>query len=382
MVQQRIGIFAHSTNPRGGVVHALHLAEELCASGQDATLLAPALPGATLFRTPRCRFIPIPARPVVGVAAMVALRIDEIARFLQRSDAPKFDIHHAQDPISANALADLAQQGVTSGFIRTVHHLDTYTDDRLNAWQDRAVRTATSLCCVSRLWQERLKQRYGRDAFNVSNGVDTKRFTPMPENPALRARLGVPAGRILLAIGGVEGRKNTLNILRAFQRLHTHTPNVRLLIAGGASLLDHGAAQAAFAAAFAEIPSAHAVHLAGVVADTDMPALYHMADALVFPSRDEGFGLCAVEAMASGKPVIVSNCPPFTEHFSPEDALFTNPDDPMSIEHSMMQALEPATAQRLRTRGPIVATRFGWHDVARRHVPIYNTFATQEQIDA
>jgi glycosyltransferase involved in cell wall biosynthesis len=86
--------------------------------------------------------------------------------------------------------------------------------------------------------------------------------------------------------------------------------------------------------------------------------------------------------MASGKPAIVSNRPPFIEHFSPEDALFTNPDDPVSIERSMLQALDPATAQRLRARGPIVATRFGWHDVARRHVPIYNAFATQERIDA
>jgi glycosyltransferase involved in cell wall biosynthesis len=192
----------------------------------------------------------------------------------------------------------------------------------------------------------------------------------------------VPAGRILLAIGGVEGRKNTLNILRAFQRLHTNAPDVQLLIAGGASLLDHGAAQAAFAAAFAETPAAHAVHLAGVVADADMPALYHMADALVFPSRDEGFGLCALEAMASGKPAIVSDRPPFTEHFSADDAIFTNPDDPICIEQAMMQALDPATAQSLRARGPIVAARFRWHHVAQRHMPIYNAFAMQELIDA
>jgi glycosyltransferase involved in cell wall biosynthesis len=155
-----------------------------------------------------------------------------------------------------------------------------------------------------------------------------------------------------------------------------------LLIAGGATLLDHGATRAEFDAAFAATPAADAVHLAGVIDDADMPALYRLADALVFPSRDEGFGLCALEAMASGCPAIVSNRPPFTEHFSPDDALFTNPDDPMSIEATMHLALDPARSETLRTRGPETAARFGWHHVAKAHLPLYEAFATQELMDA
>jgi glycosyltransferase-like protein len=382
----RIGIFAHSTNPRGGVVHALHLAEALCDAGREATLLAPTLPGGDLFRAPRCRFIPIPARPVVGVAAMVAQRIAEIGAFLRQPGAPRFDIYHAQDPISANALADLTSAGVIGGFVRTAHHLDTYTDPRLAAWQDRAVIEAAQLCCVSDLWQARLWQRYGRTATNVGNGVDLARFGQSSDTADLRARLGLPpklaTGRVLLVIGGIEARKNTLNVLRAFQLLYAARSDVRLLIAGGATLLDHGAERARFAEAFAATQAADAVHLAGIIADADMPALYRLADALVYASRDEGFGLCPLEAMAAGRPVILSARPPFTEHFTAADAVFTDPDDPAAIADAMHQALDKEVAERLGRRGPGIAGRFGWDRVAASHMPIYDAFAKQEHLNA
>ena len=207
---------------------------------------------------------------------MVAQRIGEVTRFLTAPGAPHFDIHHAQDPITANALADLTQAGTIRRFIRTMHHLDHFDDPRLAAWQDRAIRAAAHLCCVSQLWQTRIRQMFDREAETVGNGVDTNRFspTPGPSDTDLRARIGLPeTGRVLLAVGGVEPRKNTLNILRAFQLLHATNPDVRLLIAGGATLLDHSAHRAAFETIFATSSAADAVHLAGIVDDSDMPAL-------------------------------------------------------------------------------------------------------------
>jgi glycosyltransferase involved in cell wall biosynthesis len=88
--------------------------------------------------------------------------------------------------------------------------------------------------------------------------------------------------------------------------------------------------------------------------------------------------LCALEAMACGIPAIVANRAPFTEHFSAEDCLFTNPDDPTAIAAAMRQALSPHIATRLRRRGPMIAARFGWDRVAASHAPLYTAFADRE----
>ena len=60
-----------------------------------------------------------------------------------------FDVLHAQDGIGANALADLCDASAIGGFVRTVHHLDTFADARVMAWQARAFRRASQVLCVS-----------------------------------------------------------------------------------------------------------------------------------------------------------------------------------------------------------------------------------------
>ncbi len=370
----RIAILAHSTNPRGGVVHAMQLAEALCATGHDATLLAPDVTGRGFFRAPRCPTVLIPARPEAGLAAMVQRRIGEIAGFLSAPGSPSFDVHHAQDPITANALADLSQAGLIGGFVRTVHHLEWFDDPRLDAWQARGMRAAARIGVVSRLWQDRLRREHGLDAWLLGNGVDTERFSPAPDGreAALRHRLGLDeAAPVILALGGIEARKNTLGTLRGFLRLRQTFPSLRLVIAGGATLLDHTTYRARVEAALRAVPDPNAVVLAGIVADADMPALYRIADVLCCPSVVEGFGLCPLEALACGRPAVVSAIAPFTEHFGPDDVLWTDPSDPEAIAHALEAALEPATSRLFRRQGPAVARRFRWDSVAKAHVSFH-----------
>ncbi len=109
------------------------------------------------------------------------------------------------------------------------------------------------------------------------------------------------AGPVLLCVGGVEERKNSIRILEAFSQLRAIHPAAQLVIAGGASVLDHKAYHRQFQAAIDQsgLPSGAVIHT-GVLADADMPCLYRLADALVFASIREGFGLVVLEAMASG----------------------------------------------------------------------------------
>jgi len=204
--------------------------------------------------------------------------------------------------------------------------------------------------------------------------VDPFRYSPQADGSEaeLRRRFGLGAGPVFLSVGGVEARKNTVRILQAFAEIHRARPDARLVIAGGASLLDHHTYQAAFGRELTALgEGASAVSLLGPIADPDMPGLYRLASALVFASVKEGFGLCVLEAMASGTPVIVSRIAPFVDYLDPSDALWCDPNDSSSIAAAMRQSLRPDVASSLRAGGPLVAARFAWRDVAERHLPVY-----------
>jgi glycosyltransferase-like protein len=376
----RIAILAHSTNPRGGVVHALELGDALCRIGHEATVHAPDASGAGFFRPTRCATVSVAASPVDrDVTAMVETRVVDYLRHFEVPSHRHFDVWHAQDGISGNALATLRDRDLIRGFARTVHHVDTFADPRLSALQTRAIASADRLFVVSHLWRDWLTKEYGGIPHLVGNGVDTERFSPARDDrdTALQAELKLPPGaRGFLAIGGVEKRKNTIAILEAFRIVRATCPAACLVIAGGASLLDHDAYQAEFAAALAAsgLPE-RAVIRTGPLPQAQMPALYRAADALVFPSVKEGFGLVVLEAMASGVPVVTSRIPPFTEYLDDGDVAWCDPGDAASIAGAMMATVEEPGRDALIARGFVVAARHDWSRVAQAHLPAYEALA-------
>ena len=375
MNRLRVAILTHSVNPRGGVVHALELGSALTRLGHEAVVHAPDPKGHGFFRPASCSTVAVPASVASNdVFAMATQRIADYVDHFGVAANRRFDVFHAQDSISANALATLRQRGLVGGFARTVHHLDTFDDARLSALQGRAVVSADAHFVVSQLWRETLAARYALDATMVGNGVDTERYSPVPDgrDTVLRDRLRLGAGPIILAIGGVEERKNTVRIVSAFCRLRAARPSAQLVIAGGASLLDHRPYRAQFEAAWrASGMPEDAVILTGPVTEHEMPALYRAADALAFPSVKEGFGLVAIEAMASGLPVILSQIRPFSDHIPVPAALWCDPLCIRSIADAMEAALDPPRRRHLIAEGLRVAARHRWTDTAQAHLETY-----------
>jgi len=382
-----IALLTHSTNPRGGVVHVLELGRALMALGHAVTLIAPAAPGQAFFRETPCR-VELATVPEVGAGSRVsppagadlaetvrrriaALRA-HLAALLQRE---RFDILHAHDGIGANALADLVQQAAIGGYLRTVHHVDRYGDARVQAWEERSIRAAARVLCVSALWCQRLRDEYGVDAEQVPNGVDLIRYTPHADTRDLQVaqRYGIRSGRpVVLTVGGIEARKNTRRLLQALLLLRQRLPRAQLVVAGGASLLDHSAETTAFraeaAAAGLAIGRGEAIVLTGPLPDADMPALYRTADVLAMPSLLEGFGLAALEALACGTPAVVSRIAPFTEHFLDDGDVHWA--DPLASP-SIADALQRAVAQGRLREPPAVCRRFAWARSAERHEALY-----------
>lgn len=401
----RIALLMHSLNPRGGVVHTLELADALVQLGHAVTVIAAGRPEQTLFRPTLAQLSVAPLGELPdALVPMVGARMRAVAAHLRGLNLGAFDVLHSQDSITANALADLQDEGRIEGFVRTVHHLDTFDAPQLTAWQARGVHAAKQLLCVSAVWHDVLAREWGRSAHRVGNGVNLGRYTAdhgeaqHASDAAVLQRLGVsPRTPYWLAVGGVEARKNTARLLQAFALVHASmpaslpaSPRPRLVIVGGASLLEHAQAQAAFDAVRQAHgmapgqPHADSVLLTGPVPDGVLPALYRQAIALAMPSVKEGFGLVAIEAMACGTPAIVSRMAPFTEHLQPHEAFWADPLDVPSIatalrdtwhlhQHPEQRIARARHAQQARQ----VASRFDWHASAQQHLRIYHHTQTQ-----
>jgi glycosyltransferase-like protein len=378
MSRPRIAVLAHSTNPRGGVVHALELGDALTRLGYAATVLAPDVTGVGFFRSTSCATVCVPASPAGrDMTAMVETRAAAYVRYFEPAENRRFDVWHAQDGISAHALATLKERGLIHAFARTVHHVDAFEDERLRALQRRGIAAADHLFVVGRVWRDWLRREFNRDAHYVGNGVDQRRFSSLRDetDAKLRAQLDLPVGApVFLAIGGIEERKNAIRLLQAFQTVRLQHPAARLVIAGGASLLDHNAYQARFAGVLAHCgATGAAVIRTGPLRQKLMPALYRAATTLVCPSIKEGFGLVVLEAMASGVPVVASRLAPFTEYLGDGDVLWCDPLETVSIADAMLGSLDAARRWHLVARGTEVAARHDWSNVARAHLPAYET---------
>ena len=375
----RIAILTHSTNPRGGVSHALSVAEALTDLGHAAVVHAPDPSGRGFFRTARCGTVSVPAGPLAapGTAAMVEQRIAEYGEHFGRPANRGFDIYHAHDGIGGNVLADLAARRDIPGFVRTVHHLDAFAEPGLAARQHRGVAAATRVLCVSEVWRSHLAHEFGIDAARVGNGVDTAEFSPVPDahDGGVRARWGIGSGPVFLSVGGFEARKNSLGIIKAFAGVHAAMPGARLVVVGGASVLDHSAYvqrcnDLLHSLGLPDGPGRPVIRT-GPVAQADMAAVYRTADTLVFASLNEGFGLAVIEAMACGTPAIVSSIPPFTDYLQPGDALWADPADPATIADAMRRSLDPTVRDAIIHRGLKLASGYTWRSSALVHLDVY-----------
>jgi glycosyltransferase-like protein len=256
----------------------------------------------------------------------------------------------------------------------TVHHVERFDDPYLARCQERSIREADLRLTVSRAAAGDVDRTFGVACPVVGNGVDLERFlrADAARVAAWRARLGAAGGPLVLAVGGVEERKNTLATLRAFVRLRQTHAHARLWILGGATVLDHGAYRRAFEAVRDELdPAARAAVVElGVVPEEDMPALFHLADVVALPSLHEGFGLAALEALAAGVPLVASNRPPFTEFLDADCAILVDPRSERAIADGLVSALAGPVPDRL-VRGRRRARAHSWTAVAAHHLSQY-----------
>lgn len=193
-----------------------------------------------------------------------------------------------------------------------------------------------------------ISERTRRDLVELYRIVPEKIVvTPLAADPAFSP--GGEADGYVLFVGSIEARKDPLAAVRAAEEVGR-----RLVVAGpekdrrlARELVRRGA------------------DVRGYVARAELAELYRRAACVVLPTRYEGFGLPALEAMASGTPVVVTSDPAVREAAG-DAAVYADRED---FANGIRRAL--ADRERLAAAGLERARAFSWVETARRTLDVY-----------
>ncbi|HEX9037172.1 MAG TPA: glycosyltransferase family 1 protein [Ktedonobacterales bacterium] len=234
----------------------------------------------------------------------------------------------------------------------------------------RVIPRASALMAISEQTARDLTERFGIALERIRvihNGVDA-RFHPATadERRAALRKYGVNSP-YFLAVGTVEARKNLSRIIRAFEQARSGGAiTQQLLIAGKA-----GYGYDEIVNATREPDLNNAARLLGYVPDEDVVALMSGADALIYISLAEGFGLPVIEGMACGAPVITSHTGALAE-VAGNAAYLVDPEKQAGIAAALMTLGHSAEWRaRLRLASLERAKAFSWGAVAEATVTAY-----------
>jgi glycosyltransferase involved in cell wall biosynthesis len=250
----------------------------------------------------------------------------------------------------------------------TVHDVHHLAHGRLRQWPRRlllgqivrrSVRRAAAVIADSRYSRDEVARAYGLPA----SAIDVVWLAPnhglsgaAPEDAAA----GMPVeGPYVVAFGGITPNKNVARLLEAFALArHRHGVSQRLVVVGRLP-------------ASVRPERADGVVATGYLDEAALARVLRQADALVFPSLYEGFGLPVLEAMAAGVPVICSNVTAMPE-IAGDAAVYFDPRDVGAMASTIaLVCRDDALRRDLAARGLVRAAAFSWERAARETLAVY-----------
>ena len=240
----------------------------------------------------------------------------------------------------------------------------------LNLTMPLYCRRATHIVTISECTRRDLVAAYGvpLEKITVIPEAADSYFRPQRQEAvaAVQTRYGLPV-RYLLFVGTIEPRKNLTRLLAAFEILYADGLTDGLVIVGKRGWLYDD-----FFAALERSPVQGQVVLPGYVPDEDLPAIYAGAQALVFPSLYEGFGLPVLEAMACGTPVVASQVSSIPE-VGGEAPIYFDPTSMEEMTRSVRKLLrDNALREEMQVEGLAQAARFSWEQAATETEVVYD----------
>jgi len=300
-----------------------------------------------------------------------ALLWAELTRKLVRAYAAECgvpDVIHGHAAMWGGYTAMLCARDIGKPYVVTEHASSILTL-RVSRPDRRRVaatyRNAARVLAVSGALKESVDCLAGRPIAHVlPNTVDSDYFT-LPVQP----RTARPF--VFLAVGDLVPSKRTDLLLRAFAGLRRTDPQVRLVIVGGGRESDK------LQELMHALDLSDAVELTGPLTRPAVRRRMWEANALVFPSDFETFGVVLLEAMSTGLPVIATRCGGPEEIVSAGAGTLIDCNDEAALVRAMSEMVA-GSFDPLHIRNSVIR-RFGYDAVARRLCDIYDSVRSARQ---
>jgi len=245
---------------------------------------------------------------------------------------------------------------------------------RLVIWS--AIKRSESVIAVSKFTKHDIEEQFSVKADKVKmiyEGVtsDIKKGDNLTENSDdKKIILGYNIHRpYLLYVGNAYPHKNLEGLIDVFAKLAEKKPELSLALV---SKMDYFYTRVKeYAQKFS---CREKIIFPGYVPDADLGALYRQAEAYVFASLYEGFGLPPLEAMAQNCPVISSDkaCMP---EILQDAAVFFDPEKPVEMAEIILQTIDNADSKAdLIRRGQALIKKYSWEQCAQEILKVYNEF--------
>lgn len=290
-----------------------------------------------------------------------------------------FDIIHSHDWLAAFAGKSLKHSWQVP-LVSTIHATEYGRNNGLHNQLQRYISDVEwwlgyeswrIICCSNYMRAElqRVFQIPDDKLRIIANGVYPEEFNQTTIDPTvIRNRYAAPDEKLIFHVGRIVREKGLGVLLEALPRVLAVNPKVKLVIAGKGAYLDelrHRAYQ---------LGIYNRIYFTGYIDDNTRNALYKCADIAVFPSLYEPFGIVALEGMAAGTPIIVSDTGGLSEivHHG-VNGLKAYADNPISLADNILWALDhPDHAMQMRERAlQDIANVYNWDLIATQTINVY-----------
>ncbi len=375
----------------GGIsTHAYHLSQALTEKGVTVHVVT-------------CDFPKTPAEEVVGgthVSRVESSGISQsnfhlwvyhlnsqlIERAKQILEGDRFDLIHAHDWLVGRAAIELKTR-YELPLVTTIHAtemgrggaLDDSYRKKIHATERLLTESSERVICCSNYMVHHVQDVLGTPADRIHvipNGVDPEKFERQPLG-TIQNRPSQGNRHTVLFVGRLVKEKGVSTLLQAIKDLKTQGSQTNLIVIGDGPMREDLSREAL------DLGIDGNVRFTGFVDSSTLVSSYRSSDVCVLPSLHEPFGMVALEAMAAGTPIIVSDVGGLSEIV--EDGvtgLKVPPNDHTLLAHTIRKLLEdPSLATQLRQNAHRhVREHYGWNPIAEKTINVYNIAESQRRI--